>query len=176
MINYLPEKLSNLNRILDSAVILHHARMVNLSRITVNFLILSYFPNNAMDVMPFYSCMECKFYSCFNCRQPAHKNLACDQYKQNSTKREHSRGEEEASYNYLALYTKTCFLCGRQRERIDGCDHITCPLDKSGCNAEWCWRCGADYTDIRAKGIRRMQRPASIRHNLCLIVNWRSGD
>jgi hypothetical protein len=55
---------------------------------------------------------------------------------------------EEQSAQVLDTYkkgtiTKNCPGCSLTWERIEGCDHITCPQ----CKIEWCWICGEKTPD-----------------------------
>ena len=39
---------------------------------------------------------------------------------------------------------KECPGCGVLTEKVDGCNHIACPV--KGCGAHWCYFCGEDFT------------------------------
>ena len=39
---------------------------------------------------------------------------------------------------------QTCSKCNMLVEKTRGCNHMTCPI----CRYQWCWLCGATYTDI----------------------------
>ena len=53
---------------------------------------------------------------------------------------------EERSNTWLNANAKLC-KCGRQVQKTDGCDHMTCK-----CGLEWCWVCGVGYGEIKRIG------------------------
>lgn len=124
------------------------ARLVSSSKTEVTF----FYPSNwspIVDASSHFTCLTCQFKSCFHCRTPAHPNLTCMQNWINV--RNQFFAADEPSGVWLRSYTKPCY-CGRWIQKMEGCDHVKCPVSPVGCGGEWCWMCGAKYEEIRRVG------------------------
>jgi|SRR5277367_41815 len=102
-----------------------------------------------VDASSYWTCSTCSFRSCFSCRTPAHLPLNCAQHKASLANQRSI--QESLSINWLNANTVVCD-CGRWCQKINGCDHITCPSRPIGCGAQWCWKCRASYDDINRVG------------------------
>ena len=69
---------------------------------------------------------ECGQQMCFRCGAVSHPGVACSNVG-NQELREYMKGNT----------VLCCPGCGFGTEKIDGCNHMTCPR----CNIDWCWIC-----------------------------------
>lgn len=85
----------------------------------------------------FMRCHACNKRTCAHHRCPWHTERTCDEYDKDG------RGSDEvALLQYLERGdVQRCPKCHHGIEKAGGCDHMTC----SGCGAEFCMRCLADY-------------------------------
>jgi len=80
------------------------------------------------------NCPMCKKSYCLQCKTEWHKGMTCEEYQITKNKDENDvKFEEYAKGSKL----KQCPKCKRWVEKIDGCDHISCP-----CGTPFCYRCG----------------------------------
>jgi hypothetical protein len=98
------------------------------------------------DASSFFTCVKCQFKSCYSCRTPAHPTFTCAQYI--AFLRSKEAPLDTKTKRYLQRHTMRCSTCNIPTMKTEGCDHMTCTV----CKGEWCWRCGAKYTDIRHVG------------------------
>ncbi|CAE6452066.1 unnamed protein product, partial [Rhizoctonia solani] len=65
------------------------------------------------------------------------------------------RADEQASAEYIRVYTKPCPSCAAPIAKYDdGCDHMKC-APPGGCGFEFCWLCLCDFEPIRQDGNHR---------------------
>ena len=96
------------------------------------------------------TCPTCSGRTCIQCDTVWHTNLTCEQYQRQraeEAERKARSEEEQAATEYVSAHAKTCPKCQAPGEKVSGCDHMTCPR----CKHEYCWKCFADYKEIRAK-------------------------
>jgi len=74
---------------------------------------------------PFLKCV-CGEEVCYDCRDKWHVGETCEE-------------NMEKDFTNLAKMrdVKKCSMCQSRGEKIDGCEHITCPM----CTYEYCWIC-----------------------------------
>ncbi|KZO93619.1 hypothetical protein CALVIDRAFT_539788 [Calocera viscosa TUFC12733] len=98
------------------------------------------------------TCGACSARSCAKHQIPWHEGLTCEKYeKKHEGWLDPVRRRERRVRGWMGRKTKQCPGCGNHIEKRDGCDHMTC-RPPVGCNAQFCWRCGADYTVIFMHG------------------------
>lgn len=98
---------------------------------------------NAGDVRRMH-CPACRTTFCGLCRNPwvygfaNHSYQACRDY----TRLLPPSLEDESLADRFALaaLSRACPGCTRRTERIDGCNHISCP-----CGTQWCYACGSRW-------------------------------
>ncbi|KAF8603505.1 hypothetical protein BDV93DRAFT_523281 [Ceratobasidium sp. AG-I] len=102
---------------------------------------------------PIVICQVCRARSCFTHDVPWHTGQTCAQYDARRAGRTREARANRASEAYIQQHAKACpnSACGRQIEKIDGCDHMVCQRP-AGCGHEFCWICFADYEPIREDG------------------------
>jgi hypothetical protein len=92
-----------------------------------------------------FQCQHCKKRTCAHHRCAWHSGRSCADYDADARK-----SEEVALLQYLEQEgTVRCPKCNHGIEKRSGCDHMTCSKRASGCGAEFCFRCGADYKGPR---------------------------
>ena len=77
-------------------------------------------------------CNVCKYEYCFYCGEAWHRWKKC----------KFSRDKELDKWA-KANGIKFCPSCKTKVEKVDGCQHMTCPF----CNYEWCWLYGEKFDD-----------------------------
>ncbi|KZT55753.1 hypothetical protein CALCODRAFT_498223 [Calocera cornea HHB12733] len=98
------------------------------------------------------TCHACGFQSCAVHQLPWHKGLTCEEWeKAHGGWWDPVRRRERGVRRWVGRKTRKCPGCGKDIEKQDGCDHMTC-RQPVGCGAQFCWRCGADYTLIFSEG------------------------
>lgn len=111
------------------------------------------------------TCRECQAKTCCWHRCPWHSGRSCAQYDQDA-----KASDEVALLQYLEREgTVRCPKCHHAIQKVDGCDHMVCRREASGCGAEFCWRCGADY--LGPTGIWAVGNHAHLR----ACTHWRPG-
>ncbi|KAF8603499.1 hypothetical protein BDV93DRAFT_473140 [Ceratobasidium sp. AG-I] len=102
---------------------------------------------------PIVICQVCDTRSCFTHDVPWHAEKTCAQYDAEQAGRARQAQDNLASEAYIQQHAKACpnAACGRNIEKNDGCDHMTCRRP-AGCGHEFCWVCFADYAPIRNEG------------------------
>ncbi|KAF8603502.1 hypothetical protein BDV93DRAFT_556522 [Ceratobasidium sp. AG-I] len=121
------------------------------------------------DDAPIVICQACQARSCFTHDVPWHTDQTCDEYdaeqaghtqeaqdklaKEEQEKLARAALDNLATNDYIREHTKACPspTCGRNIEKNEGCDHMTCQ-PPGGCGHEFCWICLADYGPIRSNG------------------------
>jgi hypothetical protein len=89
----------------------------------------------------FMTCHHCHKRTCAHHRCTWHAGRSCAEYDADA-----QRSDEVALLQYLEREgTVRCPKCNHGIEKRSGCDHMTCRKQASGCGAEFCYRCGADY-------------------------------
>ena len=77
------------------------------------------------------NCPMCKKSYSLQCKTKWHKGMTCEEYQRTKNKDENDiKFEEYAKGSKL----KQCPKCKRWVEKIDGCDHISCPCGTSFCS------------------------------------------
>jgi len=99
------------------------------------------------EAASFFRCDKCNVATCVTHRVQMHWDQTCTQY--DAVVNSHPDLSNE---NWLNINTKSCPVCNHAIEKNDGCDHLTCQITAGGCGHEFCWRCLADYKNIRAEG------------------------
>lgn len=83
------------------------------------------------------SCPNCNTNFCNKCQQEGHRPCQCEMV-QNSEKK--NLQEREILLKIIPS-TKPCPKCRVFIEKSQGCDHMTCRYEASGCGLEFCWVC-----------------------------------
>ena len=98
---------------------------------------------------PIFRCIQCGTRSCIKHNVLWHEGMTCTEYDSSARSSQRAR-EEAASIEKVKEMSKPCpgRGCGWRIEKKGGCDHMTCHK----CRTEFCWRCSADYNDIRRYG------------------------
>eukprot|EP00457_Paulinella_chromatophora_P001706 gb/GEZN01001708.1/.p1 GENE.gb/GEZN01001708.1/~~gb/GEZN01001708.1/.p1 ORF type:complete len:758 (+),score=103.96 gb/GEZN01001708.1/:297-2570(+) len=93
-----------------------------------------------VKIRPKLTCPKCHKSVCFNCNLPWHLG-SCAM----AAKGMLGVAAEEATFAAYQLVSniKPCPKCRAPTEKIEGCNHMTCPR----CSYEWCWMCRGKYTD-----------------------------
>ena len=92
------------------------------------------------------NCPLCMKSYCLKCKTEWHHNLTCEQYQYQKNKKTEELINDQKFDEYIrGNNCKQCPQCKRWVEKINGCDHITCP-----CGIHFCYNCG---------GIRDSNRP-----------------
>ncbi|KAL1534249.1 RBR-type E3 ubiquitin transferase [Salvia divinorum] len=97
--------------------------------------------NDLGGVIENIRCLECKRWFCGQCRVPWHTDFTCKEFKKLYAK----KGEKvDKIVKELAKKKRwqKCPKCKMYVEKSEGCVHITCR-----CGYEFCYRCGANWTD-----------------------------
>jgi hypothetical protein len=101
-------------------------------------------------------CAKCLTCFCGLCRRPwevrsrSHSKKACATYRQKIPFR-----SEDTDFEFVAQLAnaRTCPGCSLRTQRIDGCNHMTCP-----CGCEWCYICerrwNVDHYSCRDRRMR----------------------
>ena len=91
---------------------------------------LCYFDKNEFHL----NCPLCKKSYCLKCKVEWHMGMTCEEYQ-----REKKNDENDEKFNEYVRGNnfKQCPRCKRWVEKIDGCNHISCP-----CGARFCYNCG----------------------------------
>lgn len=93
------------------------------------------------DRAPIMTCHVCHEKTCFIHQCPWHTGVTCYQFDGNSEVNEEASVAKELRKQDI----KQCPKCGHGIFKTDGCDHIICDTRASGCGAQFCWLCLADY-------------------------------
>jgi len=102
---------------------------------------------------------------CFNCKDNWHEGRTCEEM----LKHDYNKDIDKKKL------VKLCPQCKTKGEKIDGCDHIACPM----CSYNYCWLCQGEYnsshmsetslTRCRAKDWVSIQRREKFRKCLHLV-------
>ncbi|KAF8603501.1 hypothetical protein BDV93DRAFT_508432 [Ceratobasidium sp. AG-I] len=86
---------------------------------------------------PIVICQACRARSCFTHQVPWHTGQTCAQYDAQRASRARETQDNLASEAYIRQHAKACpnAACGRNIEKNDGCDHMTCRRP-AGCGHE----------------------------------------
>ncbi|KAK0463900.1 uncharacterized protein EV420DRAFT_1264275 [Desarmillaria tabescens] len=79
-------------------------------------------------------CPSCFSEICSSCGEDSHKRLSCEDARIHNNPAEQERMSEAWLLQQRGI--KKCPTCSRLLEKIEGCNHMTCP-----CGAHICWRC-----------------------------------
>ena len=91
------------------------------------------------------NCPLCMKSYCLKCKTEWHKDLTCEEYQYQIRKKDEEVINDQKFGDYLrGNNCKQCPRCKRWVEKIDGCDHITCP-----CGTHFCYNCGEIRDSIR---------------------------
>ena len=82
-------------------------------------------------------CPVCNLRTCIACDVVWHNGLSC---KKATKERKRLKKQEEISERRNFHTVRRCPRCNVLGERVDGCDHITCPM----CQLDYCWACLTD--------------------------------
>ncbi|KAK8869304.1 ring finger protein [Apiospora arundinis] len=98
---------------------------------------------------PIFRCVQCGNRSCIKHNVLWHEGMTCAEYDSSARSSQREK-EEAASIEKVKETSRPCpgRGCGWRIEKKGGCDHMTCHK----CKTEFCWRCFADYKDIRKYG------------------------
>lgn len=81
------------------------------------------------------TCPECLFEWCFDCHAPWHKGMNCKDFKRGSKLfKEWTKAKKDGVY----INARRCPRCKVFIQRLDGCDHMSCPR----CRTQFCYLCG----------------------------------
>jgi len=79
-------------------------------------------------------CPECHFEWCFGCHAPWHKGMSCKDFKRGSKLfKAWTKDTTEGAKN-----ARRCPKCKVFIQRLEGCDHMSCPR----CRTQFCYLCG----------------------------------
>ncbi|XP_042009804.1 probable E3 ubiquitin-protein ligase rbrA [Salvia splendens] len=97
--------------------------------------------NDLGGVIEKIRCIECKRWFCGQCRVPWHTDFTCKEFKKLYAKK---GGKVDKIVKELAKKKRwqKCPKCKMYVEKSEGCMHITCR-----CGYEFCYRCGATWSD-----------------------------
>lgn len=93
-------------------------------------------PDNT--IAPGFACPACLVETCTKCHSELHPDISCELYKEfkedpDSSLKEWCKGKEEN--------VKSCPICRRTIEKVDGCNHIECL-----CGVHLCWACLSTFS------------------------------
>ncbi|KAH6785041.1 hypothetical protein C2S51_037496 [Perilla frutescens var. frutescens] len=104
--------------------------------------------NDGGDVVENIRCLVCNRFFCGKCRVPWHSDFTCKEFQKLNAKK---GGKEEKIVKVLAKKKswQKCPKCKMYVEKSEGCVHITCR-----CRYEFCYRCGAKWSESHGKNCR----------------------
>ncbi len=100
-------------------------------------------------------CDACNGRTCVTCMVVFHDGRTCREFGQEMRRRD---GDSAASLQLIERVCSRCPKCRWPIEKAEGCDHMTCR-----CGHQFCYRCLADYGEIRRQG-NRAHRPTCHYH------------
>lgn len=97
--------------------------------------------NDFGDVIEKISCLVCSRWFCAQCHVPWHTDFTCKEFQKLYAKK---GGKVDKILKELAKKKswQKCPKCKMYVEKTEGCVHITCR-----CKYEFCYRCGAKWSD-----------------------------
>lgn len=108
---------------------------------------------------PLMTCDQCDYIFCGACREAYHPSSRCvaqihrleklgfnlqSQLSEKETSRKQRLAEELASLRAILADTVPCPKCKMPVSRTQGCNHMIC----AACTTHFCYRCGADITQV----------------------------
>ena len=82
-------------------------------------------------------CPSCFSTICSACDEEGHEGMTCQEHRLHK-----DPAEQDRLFNVWANeHGKQCPKCRRVIEKIEGCNHMTCP-----CGAHFCWQCGESFS------------------------------
>lgn len=92
------------------------------------------------------TCNTCGAQSCLPCDRPHHPGETCAGFR---ARRARQQGAEEtASLAQIQTSCKPCPKCGKNIEKLGGCDQVAC----TQCGESFCWLCRTPYRVINKRG------------------------
>jgi ariadne-1 len=84
---------------------------------------------------------ECGNVFCFKCGREGHRPCQCELVEAWQVK----NTSESENVKWLEANTKKCPNCHKFIEKNQGCNHMTCRKEASGCGYEFCWICLGEW-------------------------------
>ena len=98
------------------------------------------------DKTNIFTCNTCGSKACIPCDIPHHPGETCTEFQ---ARRARQQGAEEAaSLAQIQTSCKPCPQCGKNIEKLGGCDQVAC----TQCGESFCWLCRTPYRVINKQG------------------------
>jgi ariadne-1 len=112
------------------------------------------------------TCSYCDHTFCFKCIRDGHRPCPCEMINLWEAKNQ----SESENVKWLQINTKKCPHCHKHIEKNQGCNHMTCRKEASGCGYEFCWICMGDWKNHKScnkfEGDKEEKQKESLKHEL----------